>query len=399
MVHHEVALGSLAFDLVPGGKGRPDRAAGVTAGRLHIDLLEWRALEDLAVGDRVVGAAAGQHDGVGVVALMQRAQKVEESVLVGRLRRARDVAMLVLERRRRIARRPEQLAQRIAPQPAARGDAVLHRVVGALARCVAEKAQVEGEGAVVVQLHDLTHGIELARLAIRGEAHHLVFVAIVREADELRHRLVEHAERVREVDAAIDGEFAALTQSPGGGGEIDDAVDRHRHRLVVGRHQKGRGEMAEMMLDGMDAAAELLAGQLAREISRDVGAVAAMAQALQHIGRTDARGQHIGELAPAISPVVAVHRDMRHIAERDAGFGEAIADRFAGEAAPMLDAPKALLLDGSDEIAVLHEASSSVGVIGVKAEDVAHFLPSAFSRSRCSRCMERIRSAVTRCAV
>ncbi len=65
----------------------------------------------------------------------------------------------------------------------------------------------------------------------------------------------------------------------------------------------------------------------------------------------------------------------------------------------MLDAPEAFLLDRGDEIAVLDQAGGRVGVIGVEAEDVCHFLPNTLSRSRCSRCMERIRSAVTRCAV
>ena len=84
----------------------------------------------------------------------------------------------------------------------------------------------------------------------------------MREADELRHRLVEHAERMREVDAAVDGERAALAQAPGRRGEIAEAVDRNGHRLVVGRHQEGRGEMAEMVLDGVHGAAELLLRQV-----------------------------------------------------------------------------------------------------------------------------------------
>ena len=126
VVHHEVALGRRARRLVPGGEGRADRAAGIAAGRLDVELLERRALEHLAVGHRVVGTAARQHDGIGAVARMQRVQQVEEGVLVGHLGRARDVAVLVLERRRRIARRPEQLHEFVAPQAAARGNAVLH---------------------------------------------------------------------------------------------------------------------------------------------------------------------------------------------------------------------------------------------------------------------------------
>ena len=49
---------------------------------------------------------------------------------------------------------------------------------------------------------------------------------------------------------------------------------------------------------------------------------------------------------------------------------QAVADRFAGEAAPVLDAAEALLLDGGDQVAVLDQAGRGIGVIGVEAEDV-----------------------------
>ena len=113
--------------------------------------------------------------------------------------------------------------------------------------------------------------VDEARLAVGRETHDLVLVAVVREADELRHRLVEHAERMREVDAAVDRDRAALAQPPGRGGEIAEAVDRHRHRPVVGRDQESRREMADMVLDGMDGAAELLLGQVLLEIAGDIG--------------------------------------------------------------------------------------------------------------------------------
>ena len=160
--------------------------------------------------------------------------------------------------------------------------------------------------------------------------------------------------------------------------------------------------MAEMMLDGVHGAAELLLRQVPLEVAGDVGAIAALAQAIQHIARADARGQHIGELAPAIGAIVAVDRDVLDVAQRDAGLGQAVADRFAGEAAPVLDAPEALFLDGGDQGAVLHQAGGGIGVVGVQPKDVGHqgaFAGIRRSRSRRSRCMERMRSAVTRWAV
>ena len=110
--------------------------------------------------------------------------------------------------------------------------------------------------------------------------------------------------------------------------------------------------MAEMMLDGMHGAAELLLGQVALQIARDVGTIAAMAQPLDHVARRDAGGQHIGKLAPAVGLVVAVDGDMGHIAQANARFLEAVANRFAGKAAPVLDAAEALFLAAA-ELAVL----------------------------------------------
>ena len=152
--------------------------------------------------------------------------------------------------------------------------------------------------------------------------------------------------------------------------------------------------MAEVMLDRMHRAGEFLVRQGAREIARHVGPVAAMAQALQHIGRAHALGEDIGELAPTVGAVVAVDRDMVDVGQRDACFGQAVADRFTGEPAPMLDAAETLLLDGGQQHAVLHQAGRGIGVVGVEAQDIGHR-----SRSRRSRCMERITSAVTRWAV
>ena len=224
MIHHEAAFGRRVGQLLPGRESRTDRTAGIAAGRLDVELLERRAFEDLAVGHGVVGTTARQHDGIGAVAPVQGVQQIEEGVLVGHLGRSRDVAMTIFQGGGRIARRPKQVDQRIAPQAPARGNAFLHRIVGTLAGGVAEIAQIEGEAAVVLEPDDLLHLLDVARLAIGREAHHLVLVAVVREADELRHRLVEDAQRMREVDAAVDRDLAALAQTPGRRGKIAEAV-------------------------------------------------------------------------------------------------------------------------------------------------------------------------------
>ena len=128
---------------------------------------------------------------------------------------------------------------------------MLHLVVGALARGVPEVAQVEREGAVVLQLDDLLHRFDVARLAIRRETHHLVFVAVVRKADELRHRLVEYAERMGKVDAAVDGE--GIDERIASGDALQssrvDAVGRSLQR-ARGRCSRGEPERSRTAGDG-----------------------------------------------------------------------------------------------------------------------------------------------------
>ena len=87
------------------------------------------------------------------------------------------------------------------------------------------------------------------------------------KAKILRQRLIEDAERMRKIDAAIDADVAALPDAPGGAGEIAEAVDRDDDRLLEGRDVKGRGEMGEVMLDFMKLAAENRPGNAARRRS------------------------------------------------------------------------------------------------------------------------------------
>ena len=244
-----------------------------------------------------------------------------------------------------------------------------------------EVAQVECKGAVVPEANDLLHLLDIGRLAVGREAHDLVLVAVMREADELGHRLVENAQRVRKIDATVDRQRPALAQPPGRRRKIAESVDRDRDGLVVGRNQEGGREMAEMVLDHVRRSPELLLRKMALEVARDVGPLAAISQPAHHVIETDARRQREGELAPAVGGIVAVDRNMVDIGQRDPCLAQAIADRFAGKAAPMLDAAKTLLFDRCDEFAILDQAGGRVGVIGVEPENVGHAAMSIIRRS------------------
>src|ERR1700688_3031879 len=106
---------------MPYRQGRADGAAGIAGGRLQIDLPKRRAVLDLAVGDGIVGAAAGKRDGAMAVAALQRRQEMEKGVLVNGLCRESQIAMPHFERRIWGARRPELFDQRMREQSTADG--------------------------------------------------------------------------------------------------------------------------------------------------------------------------------------------------------------------------------------------------------------------------------------
>ena len=124
---------------------------------------------------------------------------MEERFLIHRLDRAGDVAMPILERIGRLAPWPEKVFQRRREQIAE-----LRRVIAPLVRdlrsMVAEILKVQPKGPIRQEMDKLAHGLEVRRLAVWSEPHHLVFVAIVRKPEILRERLVKHSERVRKVD-------------------------------------------------------------------------------------------------------------------------------------------------------------------------------------------------------
>ena len=81
----------------------------------------------------------------------------------------------------------------------------------------------------------------------------------MRKAKVLRQRLVEDAERMREVNAAGDGDDITAPDTPGRTGKITEAIDRDDSRLFERRDMERRREVREMMLDGMETGAQRLA--------------------------------------------------------------------------------------------------------------------------------------------
>ena len=104
-----------------------------------------------------------------------------------------------------------------------------------------EIIQVQPERSVGQEMNKLAHVLEVRRLAVWSEPHHLVFVAVVRKSEILRKRLVEHPERVRKIDPLRDRKIGTGSETPSRAGKISKAVDRYSDRLLERRHVEGRG--------------------------------------------------------------------------------------------------------------------------------------------------------------
>ena len=124
-------------------------------------------------------------------------------------------------------------------------------LIGDVLAVMAEIVEVELERAVWLaaarsgasrRMHD--------GLAIGREPHDLVLVAVVRKAEILRERLVEDAERMREIAPARRSRCRVPCPTPQAAlRKVAEAIDRDDDRLLERRDVEGRGEMREMMLD------------------------------------------------------------------------------------------------------------------------------------------------------
>jgi hypothetical protein len=101
-------LRSSSAGLMPHRVGGADRSAGVAGSRLQVGFRKAGAVGDLAVGHRIVGAAAGERDRGVAVAPLQRVQQVEKGLLVNCLGGKCQIAVTLLDRRVRLTRRSSE---------------------------------------------------------------------------------------------------------------------------------------------------------------------------------------------------------------------------------------------------------------------------------------------------
>ena len=114
------------------------------------------------------------------------------------------------------------------------------------------------------------------RLAIGGEAHHLVFAGVDLEAGVIGRGGIQQAERMREVDLLEDFELVAVANSGRRRRPFADAVHGEHRRILIRRGVERRSRVAQMML----AEQKLLAVELGRERLQLVGEQALLEQLL-----------------------------------------------------------------------------------------------------------------------
>ena len=267
-----------------------------------------------------------------------------------------------------LARRAKQLFKLRAEEGANHGRAALPRVVD-LFLVVPEEAQLEGEAPIVIERHDLSQLVQKSRLPIGRQPHDLVLVTVVGKAQILGHRLVEDAKRVRKVDPPFDVDRVVATHAPSGTGEIAKTVDGHNRGLAEGRDEKARSQVGEVVLDPMQLPFERGGRERARKLGFHRSALGLVADAIDDEPDIRPAAQRIADLLQETRPRIGVDGYVVDIGEGDAPLLEAKSDRLGRESGPMLHTPEALLLGGSNNLAVPHKAGGRVTMIRVEAEN------------------------------
>jgi hypothetical protein len=208
---------------MPDGIRSPNCSTCITRSRLHVHFPEVAEAAHLAIGDRIHRASTrkGQIGQAG--ALLQRADEIEECLLIHRLDRARQVAVPVLERIRGLTSGTQELLQCRREQICDLG-----RTVSPLEfdtpPVVAKISEIELKTAGNVELNQPAHVLQQGGLAIWSQSHHFVFVAVVGKPKKLCKGLIEDAEGVRKEHSALDYQVLAKTNAPCGAGKISKPV-------------------------------------------------------------------------------------------------------------------------------------------------------------------------------
>jgi hypothetical protein len=350
---------------------RAHRAARVPGRARDEDAGKSRLAQDARVRAAIQRDAAAEAESGEAGLCLEPAGQVDQRLLedpldgAGDVREAAAVGAAQVDRVPGVAGRPEHFDE-------------LARIGSRGGEVELEAVEVESERAVLGAAQDPADLVQVGGLAVRGEAHHLVFALVDGEAEERREGRVEHSQRMREADFAEEAQIrravvADFARAHREGRPLADAVggedgrfprgsgeERGRRvRLVVlgeedlpGRHAELRGD------DSLDP--QLLAEEVAHRLREAAGGTGEAAQG---------HGQHPLELQHRL----LVEDDGVEILGIELRVLEAEIDGGERERGVVLAPGEALFLDGADGDAVDDEGRGGVVVVRRDAEDAHQY--------------------------
>src|SRR5688500_3136853 len=211
-------------------------------------------------------------------------------------------------------------------------------------------------------------------LPVRSEAHHLELIAVVLEAEVLRHGRVHQAEGVWKIDLVEQVQLVAASNRHRRADEIAEPIDRAASCVVERRDEEGARKMSRMVLHIVDPGEVVLGkAQRLRRRPMQFTQLGGVAHAIHDQLDIRSLGQRVNSLLQKIRLRVPADGDMRDLASLYACHVEDTLYRLCGEARPVLDASESFFLDGGNEHSVAEESRRDVAMVGVDSEDVDGF--------------------------
>src|SRR5687767_2780651 len=109
--------------------------------------------------------------------------------------------------------------------------------------------EVQTKLSVFFRANDLPKLIDETWAAVRREAHHLAFVAVMRKAEKLGCRCVDDADRMRILDLSEYLDLVAVARGPHGRNKVAETIDRQQRRILEWGNVETARQMRAMMLD------------------------------------------------------------------------------------------------------------------------------------------------------
>ena len=229
-----------------------------------------------------------------------------------------------------------------------------------------EIVEIEREAAAF-HAHNVAHRLQHRRLAVRRQAHDLVFVAVVREPEELGDGRVEDAERVREADLTVDVDALVIAAPPHRADKVAESVDGKHGRVAERSHEECRGEMRAVMLDVVKPRPERRDVEGLGDLAADVADFRAVLETPFDCAERRSPCQQEGGALQHAGFGIAVDGDVIDVVEGDLRLIEAVADGRGRESRPVLYASETLLFRCRHQFAVNYDCGSSIGVVCVNA--------------------------------